>query len=168
MPNIAKLLKDEITRLAKKEVKSVSSPIKGDTVKLKKTVAALKRQIALLERTVKGIAAQRNASLTPETEASAGGRRQRRLTSDNIRVIRKKLDVSQAGLARLLGASTATVSQWEQRNTILNLRSKMDAAVREVRELTPKEAKARLQAKDTKGSGRKPRTIRLVRRAKKG
>ena len=50
MPNVMKTLRDEITRLARKEVKVSVGKVHKPTVQLKHDVAALKRTMAELEK----------------------------------------------------------------------------------------------------------------------
>lgn len=44
---------------------------------------------------------------------------------ENIRDIRKTLDISQAELAKLLGVEQSTVSRWERGDLPLNPRTRM-------------------------------------------
>ena len=46
MPNVANVLREEIQRLAKKQVKAGLSPLRRDHMRLKKSVADLRRQVA--------------------------------------------------------------------------------------------------------------------------
>ena len=45
MPNVAQLLKEEISRLAKKEIRAGIAGIRSDSIRLKKSNADLKRRI---------------------------------------------------------------------------------------------------------------------------
>lgn len=58
MSNIANVLKAEITRLARKEVRSQVDPTKKTTTTHRHEIAALKRQVANLERQVTQLFAQ--------------------------------------------------------------------------------------------------------------
>ena len=50
MPNIGTLLKEEITRLSRKEARSQVEPTKKASVQQRKDIAALKRQVAVSKR----------------------------------------------------------------------------------------------------------------------
>ena len=53
MPNIAKVLKEEIARIAKKEAKAAVTPIRKPSIRLRKDTAALKLQVGTLEKEIK-------------------------------------------------------------------------------------------------------------------
>ena len=50
MPNIARVLKEEISRISRKEAKAAVAPIRKPSVRLRKDVADLKRRLALMEK----------------------------------------------------------------------------------------------------------------------
>ena len=52
MPNIASVLKQEITRLARKEVKTQSEAIRKASAQYRRDIAQLKRQVAGLSKQV--------------------------------------------------------------------------------------------------------------------
>ena len=52
MPNIGAVLRDEIQRLARKEIRAAVGPLKKRVVELTRTNAALKKKVPQLERTV--------------------------------------------------------------------------------------------------------------------
>ena len=52
MPNIATILKEEITRLARKEVRNETESIKKASAQHRSQIAGLKRQVAALEKQV--------------------------------------------------------------------------------------------------------------------
>jgi DNA-binding transcriptional regulator YiaG len=112
MPNIAKVLKEEITRLARKEVRAAQEKSKGvtaqhhrDIANLKGQVAALKRQVIALERHVRQVGAA--------PQASAPSKRTRFIPKGLVST-RKRLGLSAADLARLLGVSAQTIYNWER------------------------------------------------------
>jgi DNA-binding transcriptional regulator YiaG len=73
-----------------------------------------------------------------------------RLTSKGIRRLRKRLGLSQAELAKLVGASTQTVHMWETKKGPLRLRGNTLAAVLSAREMGAREAKRRIAEMETK------------------
>lgn len=145
MPNIAKILRDEMQRLARREVKMATAPLRKDTIALKHAVADQKRRVALLERD--------NKRLVRQTEKTAKGVSVRpgdddvskaRITAKMIRSIRSRLGVSQADFAKLVGVSGQSVYQWERKPGRLSFRGDAKASVVRVRKLTKAEAKKQL------------------------
>ena len=53
MPNIAAVLKDEISRIARKEVRAETESLKKQITKFRSQIASLKRQVAGLEKVLR-------------------------------------------------------------------------------------------------------------------
>jgi DNA-binding transcriptional regulator YiaG len=144
MPNVMKVLRDEITRLARKEVKASVTKVHKPTVQLKHDVAALKRIVAGLEkqnRLLQGVVeriAQEQPAPAPETDAKA------RLTGKGIRSLRRKLKVSQADFGRLIGVTAQAVVNMEKKSGPLAVRKGTRLAILAVRGMGAREAKAKL------------------------
>ena len=118
MPTLATLLKEEISKIVRKEVQ--------DQVRdLNKTVREQRDALARLEKQLgpaKAKAATKSATAKPAvakpaakvSQASAGDKRkQLRIAPDTIKKHRKRLKLSQADLGKLLNVSTNTVLRWE-------------------------------------------------------
>jgi len=105
MGKMESALRDEIARLARKEVKTATDP-------LNKQIQELKAQIRKVKRaTAKGAPAQSKTKLDltaskKEVEATRIGPRW-------IKALRKRHKLSQGGLADLLGISMSAVCSWE-------------------------------------------------------
>jgi DNA-binding transcriptional regulator YiaG len=145
MPDFTAVFKDEVRRLARKEIKDTSTKLRNDVVQLKKTIADQKRRIARLERDNKRFArvanAKREDEVTPEpTEIESA-----RVSGKMIRNLRDRLGLTQAEMAALLGVSGQSVYQWERSDGRLNLRQTTKAAVVEARKLGAREARRRLE-----------------------
>ncbi len=52
MPNVASVLREEISRLARKEIRQQVGPLKKTNAELRRTVTALKSEVAALRRGV--------------------------------------------------------------------------------------------------------------------
>ena len=52
MPNFASVLRDEISRLARKEIRQQIGPLKKINAELRRTVSALKSEVTALHRKV--------------------------------------------------------------------------------------------------------------------
>ncbi len=139
MPNLAALLKSEISRIARKEVRSETQAFKKASAQYRSDIAALKRRIAGLESTLKKLdkASPRNRK-TAEEPAQLP----LRFRVDGFATLRKKLGLSAADMARLLGVSAQSVYHWESGKS--KPRAGQLAAIAQVRKLGKREAAARL------------------------
>ncbi len=141
MPTISQLMNQEIKRLAKSEAKALIAGIKKDTVRLKKDNASLKRRVAQLERDNKRLG---KLADQVEKQAPAAEAPKRRLSSRNIKALRKKLKVSQVMFAKLVGVTEQSVYNWEAKSGILSFRGDTLEKVLAVRGLSAKAATERL------------------------
>lgn len=147
MPNFMGLFKDEVRRLARKEVKSTLERMRKDQAELRRYIAELKRKVAKLETenrrlsrtTVSGRAAKGEEESPDEADRM-------RTTGKAIFRLRTKLGLTQAQLAKLLGVSAQSVYQWERKGTRLRLRSATKAALAEVRKFGVREARKQLDS----------------------
>ena len=150
MPNVMKVLRDEITRLARKEVKTSVTKVHKPTVQLKHDVAALKRTVAALvkaDKIIQGVLDQIvKAQPAPVPEAADTAR----LTGKGIRSLRRKLKLSQGDFGRLIGVTTQAVGNMERKNGPLAVRKVTRSAILAVRDMGARDAQARLAEKKTK------------------
>jgi DNA-binding transcriptional regulator YiaG len=112
MGKMEQTLKSEITRLARKQVRAACLPLARDVRRLKRTVSALRKPVAVLARFGNEWQAQRTAeqaslAAAPEEVKAA------RLSPGLIGKLRKRLGVTQGELATLVGVSTSAVASWE-------------------------------------------------------
>ena len=115
MPNIAQLLKDEISRLARKEVRAASAPLQQQIRELKKTNRQQREAIDALQRRVGQLQALASSPTDKILKAPAiAADRQIRLSGTSIKKHRKRLGLSQGELGQLLNVSTNTIVRWEQ------------------------------------------------------
>ncbi len=112
MPNIATVLKTEISRIARKEVRAETESLKKQSTQYRSQLAALKRQVTDLEKLLrkqsKGVRAA-SAALANE-ESARGGLRFR---SKGFAAHRQRLGLSAARAGALLGVSGQTIYHWE-------------------------------------------------------
>jgi transcriptional regulator with XRE-family HTH domain len=140
MPNLAALMKDEISRLSRKEVRREVLPLKRAAATYRREIAALKRTVAALQRRAKSIAkyaAPQDAAQTVNDGA------QIRFVSKGLVSLRKRLGISAADSARLLGVSMQSIYNWEHKKA--TPRKEQVLAIAALRSLGKKEAHARLQ-----------------------
>ena len=113
MPRIEQVLKSEIIRLAKKQVRAASVPLARDVRELKRRVSQLSKTVAALDKMRAALEAKRAAEgaklEAPEEKVKAA-----RLSPLLIKKLRARLGISQGQLARLVGVSGPAVAFWEQ------------------------------------------------------
>ncbi len=141
MPNIATVLKQEITRLARKEVnfhtkviRKASAQYRRDIAQLKRQVAALSKQVAYLERQ------ERKRASKGALKASTEGRR---FSSRGLKAHREKLGISAADYATLVEVTAQTIYSWEQGKS--KPRAEQFASLVAVRDFGQREALKRLE-----------------------
>jgi DNA-binding transcriptional regulator YiaG len=155
MPKLAEVLRGEIIRISRREARTATAGIREAKVRLTKTVADLKRKIAKLQGENKWLMAAERKRLAQKPQIAPEITKKARLTSKGIRRLRKRLALSQAELAKLLGTSTQTVHMWETKKGPLRLRGNTLAAVLSAREMGARDAKRRIAEVETKKPIRK-------------
>lgn len=142
MPNIASILKSEISRVARKEVRGQLQGLKKAAATYRADIAALKRRVLALERELRraGSSAARPSPLIADAEATTS----HRYSARSLKSQRRRLGLSAADCGRLLGASSLSVYKWESGQA--RPRAKFIAAIAALRGLGKKEAAARLEA----------------------
>lgn len=144
MPNIAALLKDEIARIARKEVRAQTEDVRKASTQYRSHIASLRRRIDELERELKRV--RKGAARTePATAEDGDGSTHRRFSATRLAAQRKKLGLSAADFAALLGVSGQSVYKWEHGEA--RPRAKQLEAIAELRGIGKREAAARLEQK---------------------
>lgn len=138
MTNIAVALKSEISRIARKEVRGEISALKKASVAYRHEIAALKKRLADVERATKRTA-KASRSTAPESEV---GETHLRFRPAGLAAHRKRLGLSAAQFARLIGASVPSIYSWESGK--VRPRAAQLQAIAGVRKFGKKEAAARL------------------------
>jgi DNA-binding transcriptional regulator YiaG len=138
MPNIAQVLKEEIARLARKELRANTDSLKRAVSTYRSEIAALKRRVEQLERQAKRTAKSSKVS-RPEVEQADG---QHRWSAARFAQHRKRFGLSSADFGKLLGASALSVYKWESGQ--VRPRDKYLPAIADLRKLGKREAGRRL------------------------
>ena len=110
MPNIALVLKAEIRRVARREIRLEYDALKKQVHGLKKTVRTQAQAIAKLEKSLATMPAQSDPA---ELEDPAPKATTARVSPMSIKRQRKRLKLSQSELGQLLKVSTNTIVRWE-------------------------------------------------------
>lgn len=114
MTNFVVVLKSEITRVARKEVRAQNSQLKKASSQNRTEVAALKRRVLELEKLVKGLAKRGPKSIAPTDVGADDGPALHRYSAKGFAAQRKRLGLSAADLGVLLGVSNQSVYKWEE------------------------------------------------------
>jgi DNA-binding transcriptional regulator YiaG len=144
MPNIANVLKDEIQRIARKEIKTSASELHKYNVSLKKTLAELRKQLATMKLEIRQLKKIQGKQPKAEKEVTTEAAEKLRFSAKGIRSLRSKLKLSQADFAKLVGVSSLTIYQWERQEGKLTLRQATRNKLAAIRGLGIKEALQRL------------------------
>lgn len=138
MPNLSSILKGEITRLARKEIKAALDPVRKASASLRKDVAELKRQVASLQRELKAAAKPSRARAEPDADSTAGTR----FSAKGLKSLRARLGLSAAEFGVLVGASGQSIYKWETGKAVP--RASQRAALAGMRGIGKREAGRRL------------------------
>ncbi len=112
MPRMENVLREEIARLARKEIRNAFVPLKSEVVALRRTVSQLTKTLATVERIAKQQKRHMQeelAQLKPAPEDLLKSR----MSAGLIKKLRTRLGLTQAQLAGLIGVSTPAVVFWE-------------------------------------------------------
>ena len=90
MPRVKAVPRTEIIRLAQREARQLTAQCMGGLRRLRRRVRTLEHDMLLLK-----------------------AKRERYLSPNSIRILRRRLNISQPELARMLGVSKMSVSLWE-------------------------------------------------------
>jgi DNA-binding transcriptional regulator YiaG len=150
MPNLSQVIKAEIARISRREIKTSTNPLRASTVALKKSAADLKKRVAVIEAETKRLVAFYTRLQTErQAQAPHASDSKTRITSKGIRALRNKLGLSQESFARLLGVSSQAVYIMEHKNGRLSLRSGTLASLLSIRGIGRREARAKLAEKES-------------------
>ena len=142
MSNIGAVLKEEITRLSRKEVRSHVGPARKTAATQRRDIAALKRKVANLERHVT-LLLRKHASARPEVSPETTAK-PIRFSATRLQSQRSRLGLSAIDFGRLLGVSAQTIYNWE--HEAARPRSKQLGKLAALRGVGKREAGERIEA----------------------
>ncbi len=159
MPNFATALKQEICRLARREIKTQATPTRQAIVQYRHEIARLKRQLREQQRRVQMLEHRKfqesdgpqESEGTEENGELAG----LRFSTRSVRAQRRRLGLSAEEYGRLVGVSGLTIYNWEHGRT--RPRAPQFEALAGVRGITRTEAAQRLGIQRLTRRKRKPR-----------
>ena len=149
MPNIAAVLKDEIVRLARKEIRKQTNVLRKASTQYRKDIAEMKRRVSELQRRIGPLEKQAiKETSSPVAEAEA---EHVRFSAKGLRSQRQRLGLSAADCGKLIGVTDQTIYNWE--SEISRPRKKQLPVLASLRNIGKREAQARLE--QLSKSGRK-------------
>jgi DNA-binding transcriptional regulator YiaG len=142
MPNIATLLKTEISRVARKELRGESHALKKAVSTHRSEIAALKRRTHTLEQELRRLSklAAKAAPAAVDEPASAKSR----FSAKSLISQRRRLGLSAAECGLLVGATAQSIYNWEAGT--VRPRDKHLPAIAALRAFGKKDAAARLES----------------------
>jgi DNA-binding transcriptional regulator YiaG len=140
MPNIASVLKEEISRLSSKQVRQETQGLKKASTAYRSEIASLKRRMQALEQQVRRMSKVAN-KVSPPAEKQSPERL--RFSAKGLAKQRQRLGLSAQACGALIGASTLSVYKWEKGE--VRPRAKHLPAIASLRSMGKKEALKRLE-----------------------
>ena len=141
MPNVLSVLRNEICRLARKEIRSQTGVTKRASAQHRRDIAELKRMMRDLARRLAFIELQEKKRVArPALEAPSG---HIRFSPRWLKSQRERLGLSAADYGKLVGVSGLTVYNWEAGKS--KPRQQALAALGAVRGIRKREAWRRLE-----------------------
>ncbi|MCU0305879.1 MAG: helix-turn-helix domain-containing protein [Thermoanaerobaculales bacterium] len=145
MPDVAAVLRQEITRLARKEDRTQIAPLRNAQTELRKRLAALQSEVAELARTVKRL--EKQAASGRDAGAAPAQTTPQRYSPGWVAADRKRLGLSAEDYGRLVGVTGQTIYSWETGAS--RPRAEKLAAWAAVRGIGKREARRRLEQLDS-------------------
>ena len=147
MSELTKVLRTEISRVAKKEARGLVEPARKSSSAAKRELVALKRRVAGLER---ALSILRKSTRNPAAAFKpVGPARAIRFTARGVRAQRDRLGMSAEDFGKLLGVSSQAIYNWE--HGAARPRTALLDRLAVVRAIGKREARARLRSLDGGG-----------------
>ena len=142
MTTLAVALKDEIRRLARKEIKAHTGPTAQAVAQFRREIAKLKRQSRDHEKKIAFLEAQERKRIG-KPESANGTDDGARFSARSVKAQRRRTGLSAADYAKLVGVSGLTIYNWE--NGKSRPRKEQLASLIAVRGLGKRQAQAKLE-----------------------
>ena len=113
MPNIATVLKAEIARISRKEMKAETERLQAAVAQGRKDIAALKRQVATLERLVKQVTKKVGKESPLTVDKAEPSTPKIRFSPARLAAHRQKLGLTANEFGALVGVSGQSIYKWE-------------------------------------------------------
>jgi len=141
MADIAGVLREEILRLARKELRKQTVAFKRASAQYRRDIAEMKRKLSDLQRRLGPIEKQiARTAAPPVPQGESDGVR---FTAKGLRSQRKRLELSAADFGKLVGVTGQSIYSWEREMS--RPRKQQVARIAAIRHLGKREALARLE-----------------------
>jgi len=144
MPNIASVLKEEIARIARKEVRRETASLKKAATNYRSEIAALKRRAQMLEKALRRALKGRTREVTAAADHGDGEGLALRFRPKGLASLRERLGLSARECGLLLGVSGQSIYLWESGRARPS--AKHLAGIAALRKSGKREVAARLEA----------------------
>ena len=151
MPNIAVTFRQEITRLARREIRSQTRGLRRASAQFRRDIAELKRRASELKSEVARL--ERRAGKNVAAQVAGADSARVRFTAKGVISQRKRLGISAAAYGKLIGVTGHTIYKWEHGTS--HPRRAQLTALASLRRLGKREALARMKLKREKAPKRR-------------
>ena len=111
MPNVAGVLREEICRLAKKEIRAQVGKTQRAAAQYRRDIAKLKRLLSRQEKDIRLLKKRTQQQVQPQTDANE--MEGVRFSARSVKAQRQRLGLSAADYGKLVGVSGLTIYNWE-------------------------------------------------------
>ena len=142
MTNLATLLKAEISRVARKELRSHLTALKKAVATHRTEIAALKRRAQATETQVRRLTRASTKPTAAAADEEAIPSRQMRFSGSALKALRQRLNLSARECGILIGVSGLSIYHWEAGKA--RPRAKHMPAIAALRSMSKKQAAEKL------------------------
>jgi DNA-binding transcriptional regulator YiaG len=142
MPNLASVLKQELVRISRRELRAETRKLKSASSQYRSDIAALKRRIQALEQQIRNLAKRSTSTASVKTAAKVDSGL--RFSAKGLAAQRRRLGLSAADVAALLGVSAQSIYKWEDGKA--RPRASQLPAIASLRGMGKRQALAKLEA----------------------
>ena len=140
LPNIASVLKEEIARLVRRELRGETESLRKASSRYRADIAALNRRIECQEKQISRL--ERMLSKKAEPVIDGESETKLRFKPQGVRAQRTRLGLSAPEMGTLVGVSAQTIYNWEAGKS--RPRAEQLAIIAAVRKMGKREVRARL------------------------
>jgi DNA-binding transcriptional regulator YiaG len=164
MASLNELLKSEIARISRREIRKQVEPVKKTSAAYRRHIAALRRQVDTLGRQL--VAQAKSGRKTPASAASEStAATPQRFVAKGLRALRARLELSAAEFGKLLNVSDQSIYNWENKKSVPQ--KAQVAALASLRGIGKREARARLDQVTTEAPKKRAKRAQLKTEAPK-
>lgn len=135
MSKVMQVLKAEIVRLARREVRQEVRPLRRLLAERRRQIAELRRQNRRLQKELAALRRKLGEAQPMGPVAAEETAERFWISGQGVRALRRRLGLTQASLAKLAKVSLPAVVNWEKKPGKLRLRKATAAKLREIRRM---------------------------------